>query len=114
MNAKERWAVFFKYCTDKENRSRINEILKYEEGIAMAGEELLTISRDEHERARLLSELKYELDMQSRMVNAKREGMAAGRREEKEEIARKLKVLGLPVRQIIQGTGLTEEQIKEL
>jgi predicted transposase/invertase (TIGR01784 family) len=78
MSAKERWAVFFKYCTDKGNRGVINEILKQEEGIAMAGAELLTISKDEHEQARLLSELKYELDLQSRVVTAKREGLAEG------------------------------------
>jgi hypothetical protein len=81
MTAKERWAFFFRYCADMGERSRINEILRYEEGIAMAGEALLTISRDERERARLLSELKYELDMQSRMVSAKREGRAEGLQE---------------------------------
>jgi predicted transposase/invertase (TIGR01784 family) len=78
MSAKERWAIFFKYCTDKGNRGLINEILKQEEGIAMAGAELLTISQDEHEQARLLSELKYELDLQSRVVTAKREGRQEG------------------------------------
>jgi flagellar biosynthesis/type III secretory pathway protein FliH len=42
---------------------------------------LITISRDEVERARLLSEYKYEVDMQSHIVNAKREGERIGRQE---------------------------------
>ena len=41
----------------------------------------MTISRDEHERARLLSEYKYQVDMQSKLVTAKREGKIEGKRE---------------------------------
>ena len=52
MNVSERWAVFFQHLTDKNKRSKINKILENEEGIAMASEVLLTISRDEEERAR--------------------------------------------------------------
>ena len=44
----------------------------------MASEVLMTISRDEIERARLMSEYKYELDTQSRLVEAKREGIKEG------------------------------------
>jgi predicted transposase/invertase (TIGR01784 family) len=82
MTASEQWAVFFRYLTDKSRREKINELLEYEEGIAMAGEVLLRISRDEAERARLLSEYKYAVDTQSKVVQAKREG----RQEEKAEI----------------------------
>ena len=74
MSIPELWATFFQYLTDKSKRGIINEILEKEEGIAMASEVLYTISQDEIEEARQLSELKYELDMQSRMVYAKLEG----------------------------------------
>jgi hypothetical protein len=40
----------------------------------MASEVLMTISRDEIERARLMSEFKYQVDMQSHINHAKREG----------------------------------------
>ena len=60
---------------------KINEILKREEEIAMAGETLITISRDERERARLLSEEKYYLDKQNEEVHARRKGHAEGRAE---------------------------------
>ena len=70
MTATEHWAVFFRYLRDRSKRQKINEILEYEEGIAMASEVLLTISKDEVERARLMSELKYELDTQSKVSYA--------------------------------------------
>jgi hypothetical protein len=44
----------------------------------MAGEVLRTISRDKVERARLLSEYKYIVDTQSKVVQAEREGEAKG------------------------------------
>jgi len=76
MSAQEHWAVFFEYLTDAEKRQIINEIIKLEEGIAMASEVLLTISRDAVERARLNSEIKWQLDRQSEIVYAKRQGRA--------------------------------------
>jgi len=78
MKPQELWAVYFRYLTDKSKRRKINEIVKHEEGIAMASEVLMTISRDEVERARLMSEYKYQLDAQSKLVHAKREGIREG------------------------------------
>jgi predicted transposase/invertase (TIGR01784 family) len=55
MSAPEHWGVFFRYLTDKERRGKINEIINHEEGIAMASEVLVTITKDEQERFRLMS-----------------------------------------------------------
>ena len=44
----------------------------------MASEVLLTISKDEVERARLRSEEKYQLDTQSKMAYAMQKGMQEG------------------------------------
>ena len=74
MSTYEYWGIYFRYLTDKSKREKINAIIAQEEGIAMASEVLMTISKDEVERARLMSEYKYELDMQSLRVYAKREG----------------------------------------
>jgi predicted transposase/invertase (TIGR01784 family) len=101
MSAAERWAFYFRYLTDKGKRQKINEIIEYEEGIAMASEVLIRISRDEVERARLLSEYKYELDTQSRIAYAKQEGREEGRMEGTMEI---LKLI---------DAGCTPEEIKE-
>jgi predicted transposase/invertase (TIGR01784 family) len=89
---------------------KINEILAMEEGIAMASEILLQISRDEVERARLMSEYKYVVDTQSKVVQAKREG----EHTKALEVARKLKSRGVAAEQIAEDTGLTLAQIAEL
>jgi flagellar biosynthesis/type III secretory pathway protein FliH len=78
MTKSEEWAVFFRYLTDKTRRQKINEIIENEEGIKMANEVLMTITRDEVERAWRLSEEKYILDTQSRIVDAERDGLARG------------------------------------
>ena len=110
MSSAERWTVFFRYVTDSGKRDLINEILGYEEGIAMAGEVLLTISRDEEERARLESEFKYELDRQCELVDARRAGLAEGRAEGEllglEKAARRLRAMGMNPDRIAQVTGL--------
>lgn len=46
----------------------------------MASEVLMTISKDDAERARLMSEYKYAVDTQSKVVQARREGIQAVRR----------------------------------
>ena len=89
----------------------------------MASEVLIKISKEEKEQARLLSELKYELDTQSRRAYAERqarkaieratrkalregkktgmeEGELNGRLKERQEIARKMRDMGLSDEQI--------------
>ena len=112
MNVQEYWAIYFRYLNDKGKRQKINEILEHEEGIAMASKELLSVSRDEVERARLMSEYKYELDTQSRLVHAKKEGMKEGRqvgikqgiKEGKQEVIALLKS-GKSLEEIIREYG---------
>jgi predicted transposase/invertase (TIGR01784 family) len=107
MSAQEHWAVFFRYLTDKAKRGKINEILDYEEGIAMASEVLLTISKDEVERARLVSEYKYQLDTQSKLVHAKREGRQEGLLEGQQKIIDLLRS-GKSPEEIIRDYGITK------
>jgi len=78
MSSVERWAVFFRYLTNKAKRDIINEILEVERGIEMAGKTLLTVSRDERERARMMSEYKYITDHQSNLVEAEQKGEKRG------------------------------------
>jgi predicted transposase/invertase (TIGR01784 family) len=114
----EQWGVYFRYLQDKNKRGKINELIGKEEGIEMASKELLRISRDEVERARLMSEYKYEVDTQSKVVQAKREGrqegMREGRQEGIREIARNLKAMGEPLEKIAVLTGLSREVIESL
>ena len=106
MTALERWAVFFRYTPDKDKRELVNEIIKNEEGIAMAGQVLLNISKDEKERARLTSEYKFAVDLQSKMVDASDERAIT--------IARNLLKRNRPIDEIMEDTGLTREEIENL
>ena len=106
MTALERWAVFFRYTPDKEKRELINEIIKAEEGIAMGAQVLLNISKDEKERARLTSEYKFAVDLQSKTVDARREGIR--------QVAKNLLKMDMPLDQIAIATGLTREEIGNL
>ena len=110
MSYPELWATFFQYLTDKSKHSIISDIINREEGIAMASKVLCTVSQDEIEKAYQFSELKYELDTQSRMTYAwedgMQQGMQQGKLEEREAIASKLKSMGLSEEQIAQATGV--------
>jgi len=110
MSNAELWAVFFEYLTDEEKRDKIMEIINREEGIAMAVETLVNITQDEIEYARMTSQIIGELDYQTDMVNARREGHAEGRVETSLEIARKMKEMGFLPEQIQAVTGLSTEQ----
>ena len=80
----------------------------------MANQVLMTISKDEHESARLLSEYKYQVDMQSKLVTAKREGQEEERKKRDKEIlenARNALAKGYPVETIQDITGLDIETI---
>ena len=114
MTALERWAIFFRYTPDKEKRELINEIIKAEEGIAMGAQVLLSISRDERERARLTSEYKYAVDLQSKMVDSRRAGILEGEANKAADIARNLLSINLPIDQIVATTGLTIEEVENL
>jgi len=113
MTNAERWAVFFEYLTNEEKRAKIIEIINREEGIAMTVSALGSITQNEVEFFRNLSLLKAELDYQSGMTNAKREGLAKGLkkglkkgREEGREIERE-EILKL------FEQGLSVDEIKE-
>jgi predicted transposase/invertase (TIGR01784 family) len=106
MNVSERWAIFFKYLTDKSKRDMINEILEVEEGIAMASQVLLKVSRDEEERARLMRDEKIELDYWGGLPDAKKEGRI--------EVAQKALEKNLPIDIIQEITGLDVEVISGL
>jgi predicted transposase/invertase (TIGR01784 family) len=110
MAAHEAWAAFFHYLTNRGKRSKINEILKTEGGIAMAGEALIHITQDERERAWRMSREKYILDTQSMRVKAKREGRAEGMTQ----AAQKMKALGFSDEQIQAVTGFSCEAVKTI
>jgi predicted transposase/invertase (TIGR01784 family) len=122
MTNAELWAVFFQYLTDEKKRDKIIEIIKHEEGIAMAVETLGTFTQEEIDYIHQTRLIMGELDWNSRMADAENKGRSEGRNEGLIEgqnkasldIARNLKGMGLSISQIAEGTGLSPEIIAQL
>jgi len=64
--------------TDKRKREKINQIIKCQEGIAMASEVMSSFTKEEIEYYHNESKLKYELDMQSMRTYYKQQGLKKG------------------------------------
>jgi predicted transposase/invertase (TIGR01784 family) len=102
--------MYMGYRHDERAGKLIDDLCRNEEGIAMASEVLITISKDEREQAWLRSREKYILDTQSNLSWEKKQGRA----EEKLAIARKMKQAGRPFTEIAEFTGLDMETIQGL
>jgi predicted transposase YdaD len=96
--------------TDPEKRDKIIEIINQEEGIAMAVDTLINITKDEIEFARMTTLIKSELDWRSGMADAENKG----RREANIENARRMKADNMSISQISKYTGLSTETIAQL
>ena len=92
------WSVFFKFAPDIKRRDLVNKVIAERKEIAMAGELLLSISKDEHERAHYRSRRMYETDMASNELSIKF--------NEARRIARNLKNIGVHHSIISDATGL--------
>ena len=79
MSAIEAWAAFIAYADDLKKRKVINEIIEQREALAMASSVLREISKDEHERARLRSKRKFEMDITSDLLTAEARGEKRGK-----------------------------------
>ena len=75
---------------------------------------MLSISKDEKERARLTSEYKFAVDLQSKLVDEKRDGAVEGAANRAFEIARNALKKKISVEDIIDITGLTREEVEGL
>jgi predicted transposase/invertase (TIGR01784 family) len=98
-----RWLTYF----DKDSpQDLVEEVLKMDIAIQKADAKMNFVSRDE-EALRV-----YE--MREKALSDWTSGVNHAKRERDKEIARNLKAMGIPIEQIAQGTGLTEQQIKGL
>jgi predicted transposase/invertase (TIGR01784 family) len=106
-DALQRWLAYFDQGSPAE---LVEEVVKMDNAIQKAEEKMSYICNDKEAlRAYQMREMALS-DWTSGVNHARREG----KRESREEIARNFKKLGIPVEQIAQGTGLTEQQIEEL
>lgn len=74
----EKWAVFFKYANEPNQRETVNKVIASKEVLQMAGECLMSISQDERERAVFRSRRMFQTDLQSDLATAEDRGMTKG------------------------------------
>ena len=142
LSALDKWALFLRYAQDPRYRKKINEIIDSEEELQVAGEMLMSISKNQEERALYRSREKYRMDLQSNLATAwdnghqegLREGHQEGLREGHQEGLREGLQEGLregdkgrqwstaqimlaanePVEKILAYSGLTEAELEAL
>jgi len=111
MTSVEDWSIFLGYSDDPDKRELLNKILAKKGALSMAGTLLAEISKDEHERAKRLSQQKYETDRDNEIIVATEKG----KHDANIKIAKKLKNAGILTNiQIAEATDLSIEEIEKL
>jgi len=110
MTNMERFAVFLKYAENPDYRDIVNRVIETKEGLAVAGELLMTVSKDERERAIFRSRRIALADRESDMATSR----AIGIKEGAISIAKNLLAMGMPIDKIISATGLSHTDIERI
>ena len=102
-NPLHRWLTYFDKGSPQE---LVEEVIKMDIAIQKAETKMRNVSRDDEA-------LRW-YEVREKALSDWASGVSHAKKEERLEIARNLKALGVPVEQIIKGTGLTEKQVEEL
>jgi hypothetical protein len=122
MTSAEMWGIFFGHGNEPEYRGLLNKMISVKGEIKMANELLMSISKDEVERAHYRSRKMFRMDMEhdravSRTegrIEGRAEGITEGRIEKSQEIARNLLRIGVPPDTVENATGLSRAEIEKL
>ena len=107
---KAQWMLFL----DDPNTKEVKEIMEKNEDIKDAVVTVHEMSEDE--KLRRLAELREKAIMDEKAIRRAgyKRGMEAGEKNQKIEIAKRLKEMGMKIEEIMKVTKLSEEEIKEL
>ena len=113
----ERLAAYLKFASDENRQEYVKQILSVED-IDMTENAYRKVTQDEIEYERREARLKYQLQYNTDISAARKEGLEQGRSEgaaqEKQAIAKNLKNAGISVDVIAKNTGLSIEDIESL
>jgi predicted transposase/invertase (TIGR01784 family) len=126
----EKWSVFFQYANLPAYRDRVNKVIESKEALQMAGSLLMSVSKDERERAIFRSRRMYQTDRESDIATAEDRGeqrgkqigeqigRQRGRREGELEkaltIARNALQMDMVIDDIVRLTGLARDVLENL
>ena len=138
LDAQELWGLFMVYYREDKKSRIIQKIITMDDGIAAADQVMHGFTESELESLAAISRDKFDFDAREELYEMKlaarkrgrkeglvegrreghaeghAEGLAEGRAEAMKDTARKLKVLGIPLDQIIEVSGLPPELIEQL
>ena len=113
----DRWIYFLKYAENYTEKTLPEPLKKYGP-IEKASKIMDRISLNDEERLLYDSRLKIFRDeegaIETARLKGKIEGKIEGKKEEKNSIARKLLSLNINMKQIVEATGLSKEEIEKL
>ena len=117
----EKLAVYLLYAADENYKDSVQEICN-EEYIIMAENLYRKVTKEEQEAAWAESRLYFQLEQNTIKAAAHKQGLAEGEAiglekgaaQEKREIAKNLKALGIGLSEIVKSTGLTAEEVEKL
>ena len=98
----------------EENIKTLEEISKGESYMEEAKDKLVHLTEDSQFIGLYDGEKMKEWENNSRLEYAKKQGREAGLKEEKIRIAKKLKDMGMDIKDISDATGLSIEEIQRL
>jgi predicted transposase/invertase (TIGR01784 family) len=135
----QKWCMFFRYRGEEKMKSLVTELCRQEEGIMRAERVLGRMNRNYDKWARALFREKTEMDYYSGMATAREDGLTEGynrakaeyeeirlreqmdyekkleaAHRDKLEMARRMKVRGRPLDEIVEDTGLDREAVERL
>jgi len=110
----EKFSIFLWYAKNPDYREIVNRLLESKEGLAVAGEVLMNISKDERERAIFRSRRIALADLESNFATVENRGKAEGRAESMTTVARTALKMKMPLNDIVKLTGLTLDEIEVL
>jgi len=121
MSGEEQWSVFLAYASESQYNKLLSELKSSRGEIRMANELLQSISQDADEIASFRARRKIEMDWNHKMSVLEKaenrvrvEGRAEGRAEGLAEVAKNLLKLEMPVKDIAEATGLTNDEVEQL
>ena len=103
-------SIFLRYADKPKYRELVNKVIESREGLAVAGEVLMGISKDERERAIFRNRRIAKADQESNRITAVRNAEKA----QALAVAKIMLADGEPVEKIIKYFGLTRAEVEAL
>ena len=112
----EKWAIFLQYANEPKYRETVNKVIESKEALQMAGSLLMSVSKDERERAIFRSRRMFQTDRESDIATAEdrgeKRGEQIGEQRKALSIAKNMIVDGDSTEKIVRNTGLTREEVE--